>query len=415
MIYFKLRTSILGLVIFLFGFSLNAQHSKLDELKVMIDCRGCDDSYMRQNSLFLTHVRDQSLADVYLLVNRSWSASSEIYNMEYVGKGEFEGIDFTYSADFSQTLTNNETRNGLLQEILKGFIPYLLRTNLSDQFQIIVAEEFEENKNSNVQIDPWNNWVFEIKGELRLRDQDTREELNYELGFEGDKVTQNWRVRIDGIFRRNILNIDQDDGTAFTSLREFKYFESSVVKSLGTHWSAGIFTNIQNNTVSNLQLRMNVSPALEYSIFDYREVLTREITFAYKVGYNYQKYLESTIFEVKQDRFPSQSFSVNVRYRKDWGNVFSSVVVSNFLNDFSKNRISIDNRADIRLFKGFFVSINADFDMIRDQINLPLGDASLEDIILQQRAIATNYRLNVGVGLSYTFGSIYNNILNTRL
>ncbi|MEQ9218197.1 MAG: hypothetical protein RLO17_09155 [Cyclobacteriaceae bacterium] len=413
MMIFKPRTYI-GLVLFLFSFISNAQDSQPDELKVMIDCRGCNESYMQQNSLFLTHVRDQSLADVYLLINRTWSPSSEIYNMEYVGKGEFEGMDFTYSADFSRTLTYNETRDGLLQEVLKGFIPYILKTNLTDKFKIVVAEESEGTEN-NVQKDPWNNWVFEVRGEMRLRDQETREELNYELGFDGDKVSQNWRVRINGIFRRNILNIDRDDGTEFTSVREFKYFGTSVVKSLGDHWSAGIFSNIENNNVDNFQLRLNVSPAVEYSLFDYREVLTREITFAYKIGYNYQKYLETTIFEVDEDRFPSQSFSVNVRFRKDWGYIFSSVAVRNFLNDFSKNRISIDNRASIRIFKGLFASINADFDMIRDQINLQLGDASLEDIILQQRAIATNYRLNVGLGLSYTFGSIYNNILNTRL
>ncbi|MEQ8878826.1 MAG: hypothetical protein RLQ12_04295, partial [Cyclobacteriaceae bacterium] len=109
MMIFKPRTYI-GLVLFLFSFISNAQDSQPDELKVMIDCRGCNESYMQQNSLFLTHVRDQSLADVYLLINRTWSPSSEIYNMEYVGKGEFEGMDFTYSADFSRTLTYNETR-----------------------------------------------------------------------------------------------------------------------------------------------------------------------------------------------------------------------------------------------------------------------------------------------------------------
>ncbi len=414
MIIFKPRTYLIGCVIFLFALHSNAQDSQPDELKVMIDCRGCDESYMQQNSLFLTHVRDQSLADVYLLINRTWSPSSEIYKMEYYGKGEFEGMDYTYSADFSRTLTFNETRKGLLQEVLKGLIPYILKTNLTDKFEIVVAEESEETEN-NIQKDPWNNWVFEIQGELRLRDQDTREELNYELGFEGDKVSQNWRVRIDGFFRRRILNIDQDDGSEFTSVREYKYFGSSVVKSLGDHWSVGLFSNIENNNVDNFLLRLNVSPAVEYSLFDYREVLTREITFAYKIGYNYQKYLETTIFDVDEDRFPSQSFSVNVRFRRDWGYIFSSVAVRNFLNDFSKNRISIDNRASVRIFKGLFASINADFDMIRDQINLQLGDASLEDIILQQRAIATNYRLNVGVGLSYTFGSIYNNILNTRL
>ena len=181
MMILKLHTYILGLLLFLFGFISKAQDSQLDELKVMIDCRGCDESYMQQNSLFLTHVRDQALADVYLLINRTWSPSSEIYKMEYMGKGEFEGMDYTYSADFSRTLTNNETRKGLLQEVLKGLMPYILKTNLTNKIQVVQSEESEESEN-NLPRDPWNNWVFEIQGELSLRDQDTREELNYELG-----------------------------------------------------------------------------------------------------------------------------------------------------------------------------------------------------------------------------------------
>ena len=181
-------------------------------------------------------------------------------------------MDFTYSADFSRTLTFNETRKGLLQEVLKGLIPYILKTNLTDKFEIVVTEESEETENK-IQRDPWNNWVFEVQGELSLRDQDTREELNYELGFEGDKVSQNWRVRIDGLFRRRILNIDQDDGTEFTSVREFKYFGTSVVKSLGDHWSTGVFMNIENNNVDNFQLRFNISPAVEYYFhFEIRKV-----------------------------------------------------------------------------------------------------------------------------------------------
>ena len=42
----------------------------------------------------------------------------------------------------------------------------------------------------------------------------------------------------------------------------------------------------------------------------------------------------------------------------------------------------ISNSASVRLFKGFRVRLDADFDMIRDQINLSKGDASLADTIL---------------------------------
>ncbi len=37
-----------------------------------------------------------------------------------------------------------------------------------------------------------------------------------------------------------------------------------------------------------------------------------------------------------------------------------------------------------------------------------------QEIIAQQRALATNYEYYSGFGLSFTFGSIYNNIVNPR-
>jgi hypothetical protein len=46
---------------------------------------------------------------------------------------------------------------------------------------------------------------------------------------------------------------------------------------------------------------------------------------------------------------------------------------------------------------------------------LAAGTTSIEELLLQQREIATDYKTNFSVGLSYTFGSIYNSIINTRL
>jgi len=52
---------------------------------------------------------------------------------------------------------------------------------------------------------------------------------------------------------------------------------------------------------------------------------------------------------------------------------------------------------------------------VRHQINLPAGSASLEDVLLQQKQIATDFETGFRVGVSYTFGSAFNNIINTRL
>ena len=382
-------------------------------IKTQIDCRGCDGNYMRQNITFLDHVRDQDMAEIYVFVNTSGNPSSVIYEIEYTGKGRFEGINNKFSVDYSKTLTGNEIRDLLKETLIKGYIPYLLHTDQAEQLELVL-HELPKTTTEKID-DPWNNWIFSVRGNMDMEHQDTREEFNYDVGFDGDKVTEHWRVRLDGYYNKNTLKITESDNSSFTSVRNRKFLGGSIVKSLGNHWSAGVFGDVGTNSVDNFKFKSAVAPAIEYSLFDYKEVLTREITFAYQINYNTQKYFETTIFDVLRDQYYTQSLSMNLTYRKNWGSVYSSVRASNFLNDPSKNRLSINNWASVRVFKGFSVRVNANFQVIKDQINLPKGEASLEDIILQQRALATTSKLNLGVGMSYTFGSIFNNVLNTRL
>ena len=104
-----------------------------------------------------------------------------------------------------------------------------------------------------------------------------------------------------------------------------------------------------------------------------------------------------------------------MRYRQPWGNISSRLRASTFLDDFSKNRLQLNGNVSIRVFKGFSVRFSGNMQFIRDQINLPAGDASLEDVLLQQKQIATDFDLSLSAGVSYTFGSAFNNIINTRL
>ena len=187
------------------------------------------------------------------------------------------------------------------------------------------------------------------------------------------------------------------------------------MRSLSDHWSTGIFTHFRYDTFANIDLSTGVSPAIEYNIFPYSEVLKREIVFAYKIGFNYNDYIETTIFNENSELIFNHSFEMQVRYRQPWGNVSSRIRASTFLENFSKNRLQVNSSLSIRVLKGFSVRFSSNLQFIGDQINLPAGDASLEDVLLQQKQIATDFDLGFTVGLTYTFGSAYNNIINTRL
>jgi hypothetical protein len=104
-----------------------------------------------------------------------------------------------------------------------------------------------------------------------------------------------------------------------------------------------------------------------------------------------------------------------MKYRQQWGTLSAYLSGSHALSDFQRNRVTVRNYASLRVFQGFSIRFNANIDFIRDQINIPKGDTTLEDLLLQQKVVASNFDMSLGVGFNYTFGSIYNNVLNTRL
>ena len=170
----------------------------------------------------------------------------------------------------------------------------------------------------SVDEDPWKNWIFEVYGEGEFEAESSQTELNYEFGIEIDRVTEEWRIRAD-LEANHEQNEYESNGVNVSSIREEYSADAGIVKSLSDHWSAGIFTGVNHSTFNNLDLSYYFQPALEYNIFPYREVIRREITFAYRIGYVHNKYLEETIFGHMQQNLYRHSFDIQVRFRQPWG------------------------------------------------------------------------------------------------
>jgi hypothetical protein len=52
--------------------------------------------------------------------------------------------------------------------------------------------------------------------------------------------------------------------------------------------------------------------------------------------------------------------------------------------------------------------------MIHDQLALRKGDLSQEDVLLHRKQLSTQYDYFGSIGLRYTFGSIFSNVVNPR-
>ena len=385
-------------------------------LKIFINGDRPDDAFLRKEIPFVDFVRDQNLSDVQILITSLHTASGGVnYQLKFIGKRSFKNINYDLQHSSSQDETYFQRRQGLVDIIKMGLLPYLTQFgNLSDFKLSYKGTSPELKRKAEEEKDPWHHWVFRIGADGSYYKEASVTEYAYSSSLDGSYITDKWKIR-NRLYSRNHVNHFIDSGTDITSIDSYTNLASSFVKSIDGRWSSGIFGRIQHSTYRNYALSYNVSPAIEYNIFPWEDVSQREFTIAYHVGLQHNRYIENTIYDKMHELLGYQSLNINFRMIQPWGNINSRLQGSDFFMNPKFYSIEFDTRISARITKNlsFRVSINAQ--SIHDQIYLPQGDASLEEILLQQRSLATTYQYSFSAGLQFTFGSIYNNVINRRL
>ena len=379
------------------------------KLKVYLDCR-CDDNYIKQKTSFLEYVRDQDLADIEIIIRDIRTPTgTRSFEIQIDGNNEFKEISSSAIVSGFVTDTSGTLRDKLLNKLKLSLIPFL------DKAKYVINIDINSNFDEDIiNDDKWKNWVFELSGSYNNDKEESRKTNRYEIEFEIDKLTEDWRIGME--ISRNESNrkfISNDD--VYISNRKTTSFRGRVIRSISDHFSAGIFLGAYQNTYENIDFNRYLEPALEYSFYPYKDVLSKEITLAYRIGTGKRNYIEKTIYGYETQKLTSQKLSLNIRYRQKWGNISSYLNATQFLNDGTKKRLSLRSDLDIRVFEGLAVRFSGNINLIREQYSLAAGTTSIEELLLQQRQIATDYKTNFSIGLSYTFGSMYNSIINTRL
>ncbi len=382
-------------------------------VSVFLDCNRCDNSFIRQELNYINFARDPKLAQIHLFItdNRTGSGG-RLFTLSFIGKKDFEGTENTLTYTSTQLNTRQEERKGLTAMVELGLMPYVAQTSLANYVKIEVMNRPVEEE---VEVeDPWNNWIFEVYGGLKFAEETNQSSLDIRYGLFADYVTETWRIRLRPYFNYNQRDYIRND-EKIRSVINRDGFQGRVVRSVSDHWSLGVFSDININTFENIKFGYRVAPAIEYSLLPYKLALRKEYTIAYSVGYLDRQYYEETIFDKTREDLYNHSLDLGVRVLEPWGSIRAGIEASQFLHDFSKYRLSVDGRLSWRVFQGLSVDISSRYDYVQDQLSLPKGDASLEDVLLQQRQLATTYGVSVSLGLSYSFGSMFNHVINTRL
>jgi hypothetical protein len=124
--------------------------------------------------------------------------------------------------------------------------------------------------------------------------------------------------------------------------------------------------------------------------------------------------MERTVFDRIDETLSDHLLSVEYDVRQPWGDASLQVEWSNYLHDFNLNRASIDGNLSFRILRGLDLDVNASYERIRDQVNLSAEGLTDQEILVRRGELATGYEYEVSFGLSYSFGSIFNNVVNNR-
>ena len=380
-----------------------------------IDCRSCDITYIRTNVTFVNYVRDQSDADVYLRIDDLRTAGGgREYTLIFSDIGMQNERSDTLRYVSPSTDSSDERRRGLTRYIKIGLIPFITQTAAIEHIDIYYEEQEADPTAEVGEItDPWNNWVFDIDARSWMSGEKTRKDFSFFGGIYANRITPEWKIRMRVRGEAEQDRVELSEGLRVSN-RNWGEFWSLYAYSLTDHLSAGLFADASFSTYRNIALDMSISPALEYNVFPYGEYSERRFLIVYQISPSYRKYFDTTIFNKNKEFIARQSLSVNIRYDRRWGRFRSNVSGSHFFHDTSLNRLNFNTSLDMRIVKGLSLSISGRYSLINDQIALRRGDATDEEVLLGLQQRATSYSYGFSLGFSYTFGSIYNNVVNPR-
>ena len=403
---------ILNSFILLISFNLYAQE---DLNNIYIKCDRCDNNFLKNEINYVNHVREQGLADIQLFIYRNRNANNgSRYSLDFIGKNKFSGKDLSLVVDTNPRFTRDEVRNALKRKIDIGLIYFLMESEISNSISISYDSITNNNESLESTSDKWKNWVFQSAGEVNFENETSRKESNIRIELDADKVTDKIKLQFDIDFERSNNKYINNNNT-FISKRNRKSFGAKSVWSINNKWSAGVNVGASGDTYQNIDFRYYIMPAIEYSFFPYNEFVRREMVINYRIGFGYRNYIEETIYDKLEEYVYLHQLAFETRFRQPWGEIYTNLRGKTFLQEPSKNSFSLDSWFSIRVFEGLNVRFGGEIELIRDQLSLPKGNASIEDLLLQQQEIATDFRSQFRIAIGYTFGSAFNNYLNSRL
>ena len=391
-------------------------------VRVFLDCPNafCDFDYYRTEITFVNWVRDRQFAQVHVLVTTQLTGGGQEYTLTFIGLERFAGAEDTLHYLSHAADTQDDGRKGLGQVLRLGLVRFAARTPIATRLEIT----YSAPPGSAAQVrDPWNYWVFETRLSNNFSGEHSYKFTYLSGNISASRITEAWKLTwsANQSYNRSDFTVPDFDSTGtqigehvVTNITRSYGSDLLIVKSLGRHWSAGAQGSVFSSTYSNQDITLKFGPAVEFDIFPYSRSTRKLLTLRYNLSLAAFNYRDTTIFNKLSETLATQSLTVSLDVKQPWGSAGLSIEGSNYLHDFSKNHLQIFGNGSFRLYKGLSFDFFSFVSLIHDQLSIQKAGATEQEVLLRRRQLATSYSYQGFVGLRYTFGSKFANVVNPR-
>ncbi len=393
-----------------------------DAIRVFLDCQGdtnlgCASEFFVLELPYVIWTRDRLFADVQFLATTIRTGSGAFqYTVTALGRGRFSGRADTSVVNTLPNESEDGVRRKLASSIALLLVPYVRLTSVAPRLRLVYDAPANARQATPGSVkDPWNFFVLQLEGNGFLQTESRQTFANMDADVRVRRVTEKNAIRFgwNQSVRYNSFEIN-DSTTVTNTIRNGVFFVRGV-KALGPRLSAGLMTNAGFNEFNNTELFWRAAPVIEYNFFPWKQATSRQIAIAYGVGPRFFRWKEATIFGRSSEWRMQQELVIGSDVRQSWGNVNASVRYASFIPDLTKWNLSLNGQTSLNLIKGLSFNLGGGASLIRDQIFLAAEGQTPEQILTQRRALASDFNIFMFTGLSYSFGSIYNSVVNPRL
>jgi hypothetical protein len=284
------------------------------------------------------------------------------------------------------------------------------------------TKESDQNKKkdsaNNKTKDPWNYWVFRTGFSGHVNADAVYKSSSTNANISANRVTEEIKTGFEMSSGRNktVYILEDDTGnTEKITIKNNNYNVSHyLVKSLNDRWSWGYEVAVSSSTFSNNKNRVLFRSGIEYNIFPYKEVNTKFLTFSYIADVRRNKYFDTTLYEKTSETLWREGIKVKLSLNQKWGTISIGTAYHHYFHNLKYFNLGMNGEFDIRITGALSFNIYTSAELTRDQLYLPKGGATQQEVLTRRRQLASGYNFFTHFGIRYRFGSKLNNFVNPR-